>query len=38
MGDIYKDAQQCQVWLGTVEEIKYWPDEQVVRAPPGNHL
>ena len=37
MKDIYKDAQQCQIWLGTVEEIKYWTDEQVVRTPPRSH-
>ena len=34
MGHIYKNAHQCQVWLGTVEEIKDWPDERMVRASP----
>ena len=38
MGDIYKNAQKCQVWLGTVEEIKYWPDGRVVSAPFRRHL
>lgn len=32
MGDIYKAAKDCQIWLGTVNEIKYWPDERVVSA------
>ena len=30
MGDIYSSAKVCQIWLGTVEEIKDWPDQNVV--------
>lgn len=30
MCDIYKDARNCQIWLGTVEEIKTFLDENLV--------
>lgn len=30
MCDIYEDTRNCQIWLGTVEEIKYFPDENLV--------
>ena len=33
MSDIYQEAKKCQIWLGTVEEIKDWPDEGVVSVP-----
>lgn len=32
MGDIYKAAKNCQIWLGTVEDVIDWPDEKVVSA------
>ena len=32
MGDIYKAAKDCQIWLGTVEDVIDWPDEKVVSA------
>ena len=33
MSKIYKDAKKCQIWLGTIEEIKCWPDEKIVSSP-----
>lgn len=38
MSDIYSSAKGCQIWLGTVEEIKAWPDESVVSVLLRNHL
>ena len=32
MGDIFKAATKCQIWLGTVEDVIDWPDEKVVSA------
>ena len=37
MSDIYSGAKNCQIWLGTVEEIKNWPDESVVSVPLRSH-
>lgn len=38
MGDIYTTAKTCQIWLGTVEDIKDWPDERIVSAFLRSHL
>ena len=32
MGHVYTAAKNCQIWLGTVEDIQYWPDEKIVSA------
>ncbi len=37
MGDIYKSAKGCQIWLGTVEEIKNLPDESIVSTTLRSH-
>ena len=33
MCDIYKDAQQCQIWLSTAEDINNFPDAGPVSIP-----
>ena len=38
MCDIYKDARNCQIWLGTVEERKHFPDKRPVSALFCSHL
>ena len=30
MSKIYKYAKNCQIWLGTIEELKFWPEERIV--------